>query len=76
MTVLNHPPSFNPALTNPINVMINTTYVLQWNAIDYTPDVDNHGVTLTMGTLPSYGTYYSGLNKIELKPKTTADICA
>ncbi len=56
--------------------MINTTYVLQWNAIDYTPDVDNHGVTLNVGTLPSYGIYYAGSNKIELKPKTTADICA
>lgn len=56
--------------------MINTTYVLQWSAIDYTPDLDNHGVTLTMGTLPSYGTYYAGLNKIKFEPITTADICA
>ena len=27
-----------------------------------------------MGTLPSYGTYYAGLNKIVFSPTTTADI--
>jgi hypothetical protein len=54
--------------------MINTTYELKWLTTEYTPDVDNHGVTLSMGTLPSYGTYYAGLNKIVFSPTTTADI--
>jgi hypothetical protein len=74
LTVLNNLPKFTPDLSAiTFDIMVNTT-AQTLELTSYTPDLDGHVVTMTIGTLPTYTVYNSATKTFTFTPVATADI--